>query len=113
MDLSELKQDIYKSLEQMSSQTREDQAKTILLLVQKYVHTNSTPFIMSCGDFEHIKQLAHQHVISNSFPKYIDKKSKNIDGPDIGVISIIEGTISFLSSRDCFKKDPKFNYIEY
>jgi hypothetical protein len=108
--LNDLESDIHAFFEQIEKQTPEGKRKTLKLLVDKYTHLLSTPILLDKHDFEMIKDSAHRFFLDSAFPKKVGLKKREIGTHEANVLSIIEGTISVLNGKDCFKKLPKFDY---
>ena len=84
--------------------------KTLRLLMDKYVHLFSTPVLLDKHDFDMIKSHAHTFFVNSAFPKQIGSTRREVSNYEATTLSIIEGTISVLNSKECFKKLPKFDY---
>lgn len=106
----DLDAEILAFFEQSANQTPEGKCKLLKLLIEKYVHLNTTECLLDKDDFERIKDHAHKFYINSSFPKRVGSKRREISSYEANVLSIIEGTISVLTGKDCFKKLAKFDY---
>lgn len=106
----QLDTDIADFFRNIEGQLPEAQKKTLKLLIDKYAHLYSTPVMLDKGDFDTVRSLAHSFFINSGFPKYIGSKRREVTQYDANVLSIIEGTIGMLNSKECFKKLPKFDY---
>lgn len=108
----ELERDIQQFFQQVENQLPEGKRETLKLLIDKYCHISSTPTLFNKSDFDMIKQFAQRFFVDAHFPKMVGENRRTIEGGDLRVLAIIEGTISYLQSQDCLKKLPKFDYKE-
>jgi len=108
----ELERDIQQFFQQVENQLPEGKRDTLKLLIDKYCHISSAPILFDKSDFDMIEQFAQKFFVNAHLPKVIGKNRRTIEGGDLRVLAIIEGTISYLQSQDCFKKLPKFDYKE-
>jgi urate oxidase len=106
----QLDSEIYSLLKNIENQTIEDQRKTIILFMDKYIHLFSAPILLDKHDFDMVKSHAHAYIMEKAFPKYLGSKRREVSGTEANVLAIIEGTIIVLNSKECFKKLPKFDY---
>lgn len=106
----QLEADIHAFFENIEKQLPESKVKTLRLLIDKYAHLSSTPVLLDKNDFEMIKSNAHRFFVDSSFPKKVGSNKREIGSDEANVLSIIEGTITMLNGRECFRKLPKFDY---
>lgn len=106
----ELKADIKKALADIEKQLPEHQVKTLMLVFQKHLNLNQGTMLMDKHDFDMIKSFAHREIIDKAFPKYVGSNRREISAQEANVLCIIEATISYLYSKDCLNKLPKFDY---
>jgi hypothetical protein len=106
----EIEYDIRRSLEQIQDQLLEGKIKTLKLLINKYCHLNVADAVLQKNDLQTIKEHARKFFTTESFPKYVGDCGDKIEGSDIQALAIVEGTISHLTSKQCFKRNPKFDY---
>lgn len=102
--------DIAEFFENIEKQLPEARKKTLKLLIDKYAHLMSTPVLLDKYDFEMIKDHAHHFFVNSAFPKKVGSNRREITSYEANVLALIEGTISVLNSKECFKKLPKFDY---
>lgn len=105
-----LEADMIEFFENIEKQLPEARKKTLKLLIDKYAHLMSTPVMLDKHDYEMIRDSAQRFFINSAFPKYLGEKKRMVDSYEANVLSIIEGTITVLNSKECFKKLPKFDY---
>lgn len=108
----ELNSDISQFFRQIESQLPENKKETLRLLIDKYCHISSVPIVFDRYDFDMISQAAHKFFLDSDLPKVVGEKKRIIQGNDLRTLSIIEGVITYLNSKDCLKKQPKFDYKE-
>ena len=106
----QLEADIYAFFENIEKQTAQDKRKTLLLLFDKYLHLFSTPVLLDKHDFEMIKDHARKFLIDSAFPKKVGTNRREISPSEANILSVIEGTIAVLNSKECLRKLPKFDY---
>jgi hypothetical protein len=106
----QLDEDIHSFFENIKTQLPETQRKTLLQLVDKYTHLLSTPVLLDKNDFDMIKSHALAFFVDSSFPKVVGSNKREISASEANVLSIVEGTIAVLGSKECFKKSPRFDY---
>jgi hypothetical protein len=106
----QLETDIGAFFRNIEKQSLEDQKKTLVVLIEKYVHLFSTPVLLDKHDFDMIKSHALMFYRDSAFPKFIGSKRQEISATEANVLSIIEGTIMRLNHQECFRKLPKFDY---
>lgn len=106
----QLDSDIEAFFRNIDGQLYESKKKTLKMLLDKYIHLYSAPVLLDKNDFEMIKSHAHTFYLNSSFPKTVGETRREISQYEANVLSIIEGTIDLLNSKECFKKLPKFDY---
>jgi len=106
----QLNADIHAFFENTEKQLPEYRRKTLLMLIEKYAHLTSTPLLLDKRDFDMIRGYAHTFFINSTFPKFVGDNRREIDQYEANMLSIIEGTIHLLNSKECFKKMPQFDY---
>ena len=106
----QLDSDIAAFFENIKGQLPEGQKKTLRLLIEKYAHLFSTPTLLDKNDFNMIKSHANTFFINSNFPKKVGSDRREISQYEANVLSIIEGTITVLNSKECFNRLPKFDY---
>lgn len=106
----QLETDVYAFFKNIASQTPEDQRKTLRQLIEKYAHLSSAECILNKDDFRSVKEHAHNFYMASAFPEKISGNRDVIEPHEANILSIIEGTIHLLNTKDCFKKTPKFDY---
>lgn len=106
----QLDSDIEDFFQNIEKQLPESKRKTLKLLLDKYAHLYSTPVLLDKHDFDMVKSHAHSFFVNSAFPKRVGSDKREIGSYEANILSIIEGTISVLNSRECFKKLPKFDY---
>jgi len=106
----QLDADIAMFFENIEKQLPEDRKKTLMQLMEKYMHLTSTPLLLDKYDFEMIKSHAHQFYVNSAFPKKVGTKKQEITATEANVLSIVEGTIHLLTGKEAFRKKPKFDY---
>ena len=106
----QLDMDIQAFFNNIEAQLPEARKKTLLMLIDKYTHLFTTPVLLDKNDFEMVKNFAHTFIMDKSFPKKIGPNKREISISEARILSIIEGTITMLNSKECLKKFPKFDY---
>lgn len=108
--LDQLDSDIHAFFNEIEKMTPEGKKKSLKILIDKYAHLMSTPCILDKHDFDMIKDHAHKFFVNSAFPKKIGSNRREVSSYEANILSVIEGTISVLNSRDCLKKLAKFDY---
>lgn len=106
----QLEADIHAFFENIENQLPESKRKTLKLLIDKYAHLLSTPVLLDKHDFDMVKSHAQKFFVDTGFPKKVGSNRREISNSDANILSIIEGTITVLNGRECFRKMPKFDY---
>jgi hypothetical protein len=106
----QLETDINAFFQNIEKQTTEDKKKTLILLMDKYIHLFSSPVLLDKYDFEMVKSHAHKFIVDRTFPKFVGPKRSEISSTEANVLAIIEGTIMVLNNKECLRKMPKFDY---
>jgi len=106
-----LEQDINRFFEDIKDQLPEGKKKTLMLLVDKYIHLSTTTTLLDNSDLVAIKGQAISLYNDRSWPKKLGKFSI-ITGSEIPQICLVEATINFLHANDFLKRTPKFDYKE-
>ena len=107
---SDLDRDIRQFFQQTNEMRDEDKISSLKLLLDKYIHISRSDYLMDKYDFETIKQNAQNLLKEYKLPKQFQNSFGLISGNEAVALSIIEGTVQFLISRDCLKRSPKFKY---
>lgn len=106
----QLESDILLFFHNIEKQLPSDQHKALKTLIEKYAHLSMTNAVLDKEDFEKVKDHAREFLVKSSFPKYLGNKKTEVSSSEANVLSIIEGTIIVLNSKECFKKLPRFDY---
>lgn len=106
----QLEADIHAFFENIERQLPEGKRKTLRMLIDKYAHLFSTPVMLDKHDFDMVRSHAHTFFINSTFPKFVGDSRREIDQYEASMLSIIEGTITVLNNKECFKKMPRFDY---
>ena len=106
----QLEQDIKEALVNIEKQLPEHQVKTLMLVFQKHLNLNQGTMLLDKGDFDMIRSFAHKEFLDKAFPKYVGSNRREISHTEANMLCIIEATISYLYSKDCLNKLPKFDY---
>jgi hypothetical protein len=106
----QLESDIVAFFQNIEKQDSGDRKKTLRMLMDKYVHLFSTPVMLDKHDFDMIKSQAHSFFVNSAFPKKLGSNRREVSNYEATTLSVIEGTISVLNGKECFKKLPKFDY---
>lgn len=102
--------DIRQYLAQFDNLLPEDKHKLLKNLLDKYIHLSTTTFLMDKFDYNVIVSQS-KHLYSNeTFREYIGANKRRIYSSERANFCIIESTISYLASKDCLKRLPKFDY---
>jgi hypothetical protein len=107
-----LKIDIESFFTDIESQTEEDKRKSLMVLLDKYIHITKSDYLMDGTDLINIISGAKTIFVQKSFPTYIGKSNKQISQEEQRIACIVESTILHLNHKECFKKLPKFDYKE-
>ena len=102
--------DIRKFLNDIEDQSLDDKIRTLRLLMDKYIHLTTADLLLEKYDFEMIKSGAITLYTEKKWPKKLGKYEDDIVGNEVPKVCLIESTITYLNSKDCLKKLPKFNY---
>ena len=106
----QLEADISAFFENIEKQLPDSRKKTLKLLIDKYAHLLSTPVLLDRHDFDMIKDAGTKFYVNSAFPKKVGSKRREISSTEANVLAIVEGTISVLNGKECFRKLPKFDY---
>lgn len=106
----QLESDILIFFTNIEKQLPSDKNKTLRLLIEKYIHLYTVNVLLDKEDFEKVKDYAHRFLIDSAFPKYLGNKRREVSASEAQILSVIEGTIAVLNSKECFKKLPRFDY---
>ena len=115
----QLEEDIHAFFENVDKQLPDARKKTLRQLIDKYAHLFSTPVLLDKYDFDMVKSHAHTFLLNRAFPKKVSGSRKTKPGDsevrmftpeEASTLAIIEGTISVLNGKECFRKLPKFDY---
>ena len=106
----QLEEDIHAFFENIEKQLPDARKKTLKQLIDKYAHLFSTPVLLDKSDFDMIKDHAHRFFINSAFPKKVGANRREFTTYEANTVAVIEGTISVLNNKECFRKLPKFDY---
>lgn len=113
MNLKEqVETDIFRALENLETQNKNDQLETLRNLVDKYVHLSTAEHVLNDHDLREIIGSAKQMFASKTMPTFIGPRKRKTAPDEEANLCVIEATIGALNKRDCLKKLPKFDYKE-
>ena len=109
-----LRQDIIDFFDNIEGMESNDQVKTLENLINKYAHLNSTTLLLDHRDLQRIIGMSKELMSNSNLKKSFRTSTGNriVQYEEARILQIICATISFLNSKDCLKKIPKFNYKE-
>ena len=96
----------FRDIEKMLPEGRE---KALRILIDKYCHLSSATVLFDKSDFDNIKSHATREFIDKAFPKKFRNSYREITSGESANYCLIKSTISYLYSKDCLKKLPKFD----
>lgn len=106
----DLEKDLREALESIDRQLPEHKIKTLMILFEKHLNLNQGTILLNKYDYDLIKSNATRELIDKAFPKYLGDNKREVSPQEANVLCIIEATIGYLHSKDCFNKTPKFDY---
>jgi hypothetical protein len=107
-----LKVDMESFFTDIENQTEEDKRKSLVVLLDKYIHLTKSDYLMDETDLLNIVAGAKTIFVHKSFPICIGKRNKQISQEEQRIVCIIESIILHLNNKECLKKLPKFDYKE-
>lgn len=108
--LDELKNDLEIALKDLDRQLPEKRLAILMDIFTKHLEISRQDLIMSGDDYDSIRAIAHTMYLDTAFPKYIGNNRHTVPADEARFLVIIEATIRFLTTHDCFNKTPKFDY---
>lgn len=107
----QLDSDIRGFFEQIKGQTQEGQRGTLKNLLDKYIHLNTSEYILSHNDLHTIITNAKNIYSTIAMPITIgDSYQPRVDKQNVPNLCVIEATIGTLNQYNCLKRLPKFDY---
>lgn len=110
MDKEALKKDLWEAVGGMEKQLDEHKVKTLMLIFEKHLNLNTGTFLLDKSDFDLIRSIAQQKVIDKSPTQYLGKNYREVSQNEFPQLCLMEATLDYLSSQNCFNKTPKFDY---
>jgi hypothetical protein len=112
MNRDTLENDIINFFKNIEGQNTNDKRNTLRLMMEKYLHLNSSAFLMDKHDLEMIISEAKKKIVIKSFPTHIGKNKARVNQDEQVPLAIIEAAIGFFNGNDCLKRLPEFDYRE-
>lgn len=114
--MSELKKqlevDVLRFFEQIDTQNSNDKVKTLRNLLDKYLHLNTSDYMMDDHDLRSIVSDAKARFARDNMPIFLGDHKRKVAPGDIPNLCVVEATIAHLNGKDCLKKLPKFDKRE-
>jgi hypothetical protein len=108
----QLEVDILRFLENIEKQDQSDKIQTLRNLFDKYMHLNTSTYLMDAYDLSIIINDAKTIFSQKTMPVHIGSSKRLVYPADLPNYCVIESTIKFLNKKDCLKKLPKFDERE-
>jgi hypothetical protein len=106
----DIEDDISEFFRQTHKQSDQDKKKALMILFDKYIHLSTATELLTKYDFDMIKSNAIKLFTDRAWPKKFNNSYQEVSGQEAPNFSLVESTISYLNSKDCLKKMPKFDY---
>lgn len=104
--------DIKRFFEQIEKQHQNDKFQTLRNLFDKYLHLNTSDYMMDYHDLNSIISNAKGKFANNKFPVHLGAKKRLVPQGELSNLCVVEAVIEHLNKNDCLKKIPKFDYRE-
>lgn len=105
----EIEIDIHQFFRQIENATRNDQLKTLRMLLEKYAHLSQAEYVMDYHDLNTMIGNAKHRFANDAFPIYLGERKRKVAPGDLPNLLLIEAVIAHLNKNDCLKKMPKFD----
>jgi len=105
-----LDSDIINFFEHIDTQNINDKKKTLLQLIDKYIHLTKAEFLMDKHDLEVIISNAKTLMAQSTFPVNLGNSKRRVHENEQVALCLVESTVSHLNKKDCLKRLPKFDY---
>lgn len=104
--------DIRRFIENIENQSQNDKVQTLRDLFDKYLHLNTSDYMMDSYDLNTIISNAKNKFANDTFPIYLGSKKRLVSQHDLPNLCVIEATVGHLKKNGCLKKMPKFDKRE-
>lgn len=108
----QLEVDIRRFIENIENQSQNAKVETLRNLFDKYLHLNTTDYMMDTHDLQSIIGSAKGKFSNDTFPIFLGEKKRKVSQHDLPNLCVIEATIGHLKKNGCLKKLPKFDKRE-
>jgi hypothetical protein len=105
----QLEVDIKRFLENIENQNENDKLQTLRNLFDKYLHLNTSDYLMDHSDLFSIISSSKKKFSEENVPVKLGSNKRVVNQQDLPNLFIIEATIGHLKKKDCLKKMAKFD----